>query len=137
MPCDAGTWVKAGRGFDVEELDEVVVAAVEDSRVNVWLDAVGEACELEMGASKALDIAAGVDVNAAWLEVFALLSLGDGGSSSSESELSPGEGTPVVDGLLPGESGLSGPSSSLPGPTAPRPASCRLADFARTCMGKG
>lgn len=114
-----------------------MVVAIDDSRVDVWLDAVGGAWELEMGASKALDIVAGVDVDEAWLEVFALLSFGDGGSSSSESELSPVEGTPVVDGLLPGESGLSGPSSSLPGPIAPRPASCRLAGVARTCMGVG
>ena len=40
-----------------------------------------------------------------------LLSFGDDGSSSSESELSAGDGAPVVDGLLPGESGFSVPSS--------------------------
>lgn len=69
-----------------------------------------------------------VDVDEIWLEaVDPLLSFGDGGSSSSsESELSPGDGAPVVDGLLLTESGLSGPSPSLPGPTAPSPAPCRL-----------
>ena len=72
-----------------------------------------------------------------------LLSFGDDGSSSSESELSAGDGAPVVDGLLPGESGFSVPSSgssessALPGPTAPRPASCRFFRMADTSIGDG
>ena len=41
-----------------------------------------------------------------------LLSDGDGSSSSSESESSPSDSSPTVEGLLNGESGLSGPSSS-------------------------
>lgn len=53
-----------------------------------------------------------------------MLSVGDGGSSSSESAPSVGDGAPVVDGLLSGESGLAGSSDTLPGPTAPSPASC-------------
>lgn len=78
-----------------------------------------------------------VEVDEACVEVIGLPSVGDGGSSSSESELPPGEGAPVVEGLLPGESGLSGPSSALPGPTAPSPASCRFASVASTRMGVG
>jgi hypothetical protein len=79
-----------------------------------------------------------VDVDEAPLGVAdVLLSFGDGGSSSSESELSAGDGAPVVDGLLPGESGLSGPSSALPGPSAPRPASCRFVRIVRTGIGEG
>ena len=66
-----------------------------------------------------------------------LPSSGDGGSSFSESELSSGDDAPAVDGLLSGESGLSRASSSLPGPTAPRPASCRFARIAGTLMGVG
>lgn len=106
------------------------MAAFEDSKVKAWLDAEGAASDVDGG--KATGVAVEVDVAVAWVEVLALPSFGDGGSSSSESELSPGEGTPVVEGLLPGESGLSGPSSALlPGPTAPRPASCRFASVVR------
>ena len=110
-------------GFD-GDLDGVVdvVRVLEEDGNDVVLEVVAEVEEAWLGADDEL------------------LSLGDGGSSSSEPELPAGDGAPVVDGLLPGESGLSGPSSgtsALPGPTAPRPASCRFVRIADTWIGEG
>lgn len=87
----------------------------------------------------AADVEIDVNVGGAWLDVpDEVLPWGDGDSSSSESELSDEDEPPAVEGLLSGESGLSGPSPpSLPGPTAPRPASCRFACVAKILMGFG
>lgn len=104
--------------------------------LNGKLDVVGIGREFDPG-NDGLDVGNGDDVDEFVLEVPALVAVGDGGSSSSESDPSAGSGAPVVDGLLPGESGLSGPSSSLPGPIAPRPASCLFARVTKICIGVG
>lgn len=99
------------------------------------------ALELDVGNDAVLATDVEIDVNVcggAWPVVpGGLLSSGEGGSSSSESELSDGDEAPTVEGLLSGESGLSRPSSSLPGPAAPKPASCRFERVANSLMGVG
>jgi hypothetical protein len=70
------------------------------------------------------------------------LSTGEGGSpaSSSDSESSPSNATPTVEGLLPGESGDSGPSaSSPPGISGAMlaAASCRRMRLGKTITGDG
>lgn len=67
--------------------------------------------------------------------------VGEGGSaSSSDSESSPSDRAPTVEGLLNGESGLSGPSSSSSASgagAALAAGSCRLAYLGKTLTGDG
>ncbi len=93
--------------------------------------------ELDKGNNNGPGVEDGGAVDEAMPEISVLVVAGDGGSSSSESDASAGDGAPVVDGLLLGDSGLSGPSSSLSGPIAPRPASCLFARVAKICIGVG
>lgn len=89
------------------------------------LELMGVRLELDMDDMEAV-LEFGEDVEEAWLDsIDVVFSFGDGGSSWSTPKQSPGDGALVVDGLQAGESGLLG-SSSLPGPIAPRPASCRF-----------
>jgi hypothetical protein len=67
-----------------------------------------------------------------------LFPAGEGGSSSSESESSLSEDAPTVDGLLEGESGLSGPSSSSSGAaTVLVVGFCRRTRLGKTVTGDG
>jgi hypothetical protein len=75
---------------------------------------LGEPCEIAaelfpLGAAGSDD---GAGEGACSPEGGTLFSVGEGGSSSSESESSLSELAPADDALLRGESGLSGPSSS-------------------------
>jgi hypothetical protein len=90
------------------------------------LPEIGEACRppgaLEIAPGRVTPDAAGRELDAGFSEAgvcdigaSVLLSAGEGGSfssSESESESSLSEAAPTVEGLLEGESGLSGPSSS-------------------------
>jgi hypothetical protein len=76
----------------------------------VWLEATVGRLDAEDVPLDNVVVGSGPRVAGAWLEVGdSLLFVAEGGSSSSESESSDDE--PADEGLLSGESGLSGPSS--------------------------
>lgn len=97
----------------VKEGTAVAELLFSDKEVGIDIAAVEVAPAAEVAptveVTLRVEVASRVAVDAA----VALLSTGDGGSaSSSDSESSLSDMSPTVDGLLNGESGLSGPSSS-------------------------
>lgn len=85
----------------VKEGTAVAELLFSDKEVGIDIAAVEVALRVEVASRVAVDAAV------------APLSTGDGGSaSSSDSESSLSDMSPTIDGLLNGESGLSGPSSS-------------------------
>lgn len=91
----------------VKEGTAVAELLFSDKEVGIDIAAVEVAPTVEVALR--VEVASRVAVDAA----VAPLSTGDGGSaSSSDSESSLSDMSPTVDGLLNGESGLSGPSSS-------------------------
>jgi hypothetical protein len=97
----------------VKEGTAVAELLFSDKEVGIDIAAVEVATAAEVAptveVALRVEVASRVAVDAA----VAPLSTGDGGSaSSSDSESSLSDMSPTVDGLLNGESGLSGPSSS-------------------------